>query len=199
MVWMYAIDAETENRIASKAISTRRHHAAETKWKTLLVRAVEGRRYQEVKGAWSLLNDDQRPGECNPCRHPSTDKRVGGNQGEPVREPHVRAVCGAGLHPGIQGQMETVHGDDGARSAQSSSRRLTRGTWDCGDHARGVAETARQEGQGAIGERCHASQVPAPVRLRSGSQRRGGGGHPCHYPLYAQVLQGRSRQASAYA
>src|SRR5690242_8807834 len=171
MVWMYAIDAETENRIASKAISTRWYHASQTKWKTLLVRAVEGRRYQEVQGTWSLLNDDQRPGECDPRGNPAADKPIGGDKGDPVREPHVRAVCGTRLHPRLQGQVEGVHGDDGARPAQSSTRRLTRGTRDVGDYAGRAAEVARQEGQGSIGERRDASPVSAPVGLRAGSQR----------------------------
>lgn len=41
MVWMFAVDAEMEKHIASKAFSAGQHHSPQEKWQDLLVRPVE--------------------------------------------------------------------------------------------------------------------------------------------------------------
>ncbi len=106
MVWMSAIDAGMENRIASKAISAGQYQASQTKWKPLLVCPVARRWHSAVKRIGSVLNYDPRPRQRDPHEHPSTDQRIGGNQAKPVREPHVRAVRGTVNVPVYKGKWK---------------------------------------------------------------------------------------------
>jgi hypothetical protein len=132
--------------------------APQTNWKTLLVRPVERGGHAAFERVGPLLNYDSRPGQRDPCGNPSTDQRIGGDQTKPVCEPHIGAVRGTGLSSCLQGQVETIHGDDGDPPAPLSSRRLARGTWHCA--------ITRDELQKLLDKKAHSLSESVVTHLR---------------------------------
>ena len=172
-------------RIASKAISTRRHHAAQNALESS-TRYAQWREDGRSSRSKELgLCSTMTRGQANAILawHPSTYKRVGGNQG---RARSSRARSGSlwsrstSRYTRAKWKLSTAmteldwlnHHLVGSLPKRGSRRSRERSCRNCSTRRRGRYRRALSR----------ISGLPAPIRLRSGAQRRSGGAEPCHYP-----------------